>query len=273
MVEGQPNQGGIELTALPAGGVDATSSSPPQARANPVAGAILGVLLALIIALTVAEIVAAFVPLYRPALREAAVREQLFSPAGRLPASADEFETALVHILAYCNGRVDDAQVLLRAATAEGEVLLVPGLSPDEVAHLADVRWLFAAAKQLRNLMAFFLVGVLIPLAMTAPQRFRQYARLVLLWTGGGTLVLLAGGLMAVTGGFDAAFEGFHRLLFSNDLWLLPADSLLITMLPGWLFARLAAIIAVGTAVIGGLAGLMGLRWRIVSPEGTGGQS
>lgn len=272
-MEGRPNPGGIELTASPAGSVDGTSSSLRQARANPVVGAILGVLFALIIALTATEMVATLVPLYRPALREAAVSEQLYPPAGRLPASAAELETALVHILAYCNGRVDDVQVLLRAETPGGEVFFVPGLSADEVAHLADVRGLFAAAKQLRNLMAFFLAGVLLPLAMTTPQRLRRYVRMILRWTGVWTAVLLAGGMVTVAGGFDAAFDGFHRLLFSNDLWLLPADSLLITMLPGWLFARLAAIIAVGTAVIGGLAGFMGLRWRIVSPEGTGGQS
>lgn len=273
MLEGRPNPGGVDLTALSAESTNGIASRRPPAAANPVAAAVLGLVLTLTIALTAAEVVSALIPLYRPALREAAAFEQVSPPAGRLPASAMDFETALVHILAYCNGRVEDVQVLLRAVTPGGEVFLAPGLTAEEVAHLTDVRGLFSAAKQLRNLMAFFLVGVLLPLAMTAPQRLRQYGRMIMRWTGVWTVVLLAGGLVAVAGGFEAAFDGFHRLLFDNDLWLLPADSLLITMLPSWLFARLAAVVAVGTAAIGGLAGLVGLRWPMISADGADRQS
>ena len=50
---------------------------------------------------------------------------------------------------------------------------------------------------------------------------------------------------------FNSAFNFFHRLLFTNDLWLLnPATDLLIRICPSSMFANMGLRIALRSAVI-----------------------
>lgn len=65
-------------------------------------------------------------------------------------------------------------------------------------------------------------------------------------------------GLLAVWAviDFNAAFNFFHKILFTNDLWLLnPATDLLIRICPASMFMAMGARI-----------GLMGLAWALLVP-------
>ena len=64
----------------------------------------------------------------------------------------------------------------------------------------------------------------------------------------------LIGGLTAWgIADFDSLFTAFHRLLFSNDLWLLdPKTDLLIRICPESMFAEMAGIVGgIAAAFVG----------------------
>jgi hypothetical protein len=155
---------------------------------------------------------------------------------------------ALEQILDYALGRGDQLQFTLPPGSLRaGE----PAFSPDELAHMADVRRLFVLGRGLRNagLAGFFGLGFFGWEASRAGdrrqtagrRRWRAACGLTLLWAGAwGAALLAAAGLGAVLN-FRAAFDVFHMLLFENNLWLLPADALLIQLLPEEQFAMVAA--------------------------------
>ena len=74
----------------------------------------------------------------------------------------------------------------------------------------------------------------------------RACRRCAFLWAG-----LLAVGALAVAVDFESAFLTFHHLLFTNDLWLLSAQDLLIRLYPESFFAGMA--LRIGVFMLGGL--------------------
>lgn len=124
----------------------------------------------------------------------------------------------------------------------------------NEKAHMADVYNIFAALRVIKN--CAFAVSVLL-LGWTYYSR--QHFSVRLLRTGiiAGTLMLflpiIAAGVWAAVD-FDAAFTAMHRLLFSNDLWLMdPRTDLMIRMLPERFFVSIGTKLAV-RAVLGAVA-------------------
>lgn len=210
-------------------------------RGGPVA-ALLGLLFALVLLLALVEAVGACVPLYRQALRQAAVADgSVLTETG--------FEAALRRTLDYTRGRVPDLQMYVHRASP---VDLEPAFSERELAHMADVRALFAGARLIRaGAAALILAAALLTVGGLGRSRWGPGAKAAALRLWGRTLVWSAGWGLAFGVGvaalalvdFGWAFDQFHYIFFANDLWLLPLDSLLITMLPMWQFARLAAII------------------------------
>lgn len=121
-----------------------------------------------------------------------------------------------------------------------------------EILHMQDVGALFDMARGVR---AALLTGGFALLAVPVYRRCRQ------VWTGfcAALGVYAAGG--AVLGiwaavDFTAAFVWFHKVLFSNDLWLLnPRTDLLIRMLPEAFFAEIALIAVIVMALLITLTG------------------
>ncbi|NLT58399.1 MAG: TIGR01906 family membrane protein [Clostridiales bacterium] len=109
-----------------------------------------------------------------------------------------------------------------------------------ERSHMADVRRLYLNAVRFQHaVLAVALAVMLLSLALPKGQRLALLARGFLRGT------LLAGALLAGLAGwllvdFDHFWTAFHRLFFTNDLWLLdPAVSLMINLLPLELFFAL----------------------------------
>ena len=127
-----------------------------------------------------------------------------------------------------------------------------------ERAHMADCYDLFVL---LRRVMAALAAATLVLLFAAHrlhcmnPRRAAFIAAIVL---GGVVAALAVWGL----GDFSSLFTAFHRLLFSNDLWLLdPATDLLIRICPESMFVWMAAIIGGGTILWIAAVNLF-LAWR-----------
>lgn len=121
---------------------------------------------------------------------------------------------------------------------------LQPPFNERELAHLYDCRRLLAPLANVSLQMKLIAVGLGLLLCGKRLREMGEPTRAA--WLGSAWLasalllapIIALGAWAAVD--FDAAFAFFHRLLFSNDLWLLdPATDLLIRICPASMFAGL----------------------------------
>jgi len=128
-----------------------------------------------------------------------------------------------------------------------------------EIAHLADVRDLFRAVFTAQTIAVAVVLTVAVLLLVWWPVRALAAAALCSSLLAMGLIGLA--GLVALSGGFHSAWDQFHILAFTNDLWHLdPATDHLIQMFPEpfWRDATLfigaltllEALLIAGTAAI-----------------------
>lgn len=120
-----------------------------------------------------------------------------------------------------------------------------------EIAHMEDVQGLFLKALTLRRLCLLTAAGCLLILFTCC----RQTVRTVLpraLCAGTGLFFLLTALLAGIIStNFTKYFIIFHKIFFSNDLWILdPRTDLLINIVPEPFFVDTAARIAVTFALM-----------------------
>lgn len=144
-------------------------------------------------------------------------------------------------------------QIALYMAMADADdTLEVPELNAREKAHMQDVRRLIAFCEHARTLCVSLAAALAVVIAWTGARgakRLRAMGCGLLL--GLGVMAAAAVALMAAmnTAGFEAMFLGMHRLLFTNDLWLLdPATDILIRMMPQPLFETALGMVISRTA-------------------------
>jgi integral membrane protein (TIGR01906 family) len=117
-----------------------------------------------------------------------------------------------------------------------------------ETAHLRDVRNLFRGMFRVQELSTVFALAYVVAVFIWAREyTLRSLAREVLL-SGALTLAFVAivGGFALA--GFDATFERFHLIFFTNDLWELdPATDHLIQMFPEGFWQDVTVWLAAGT--------------------------
>ncbi len=173
--------------------------------------------------------------------------------AGVLPAAgiSDDDLRALDAALAdYLAGRPNELLLPMEsepgayssmALAVNGE--LRPAFNEREMTHLEDCRKLFALLRKVRRRL--FPWAVLLVVGGAYLLKDRRRARRVA-WLS-PLLILVPLGAFAVWAAvdFNAAFNAFHRLLFTNDLWLLnPATDLLIRICPASMFMAMGVRIA-----------------------------
>ena len=125
-----------------------------------------------------------------------------------------------------------------------------------EMAHMADCQRLFALLRKVRSRLIPWAVLLIVGGAYLLQNR-RKARRCA--WLAPLILLVPLGifALWAVVD-FDGAFTFFHRLLFTNDLWLLdPRTDLLIRICPESMFAAMGLRIALLS--LGGMAGVTAL--------------
>ncbi|MBE5774596.1 MAG: TIGR01906 family membrane protein [Clostridiales bacterium] len=119
-----------------------------------------------------------------------------------------------------------------------------PAFNERELVHMEDCRKLFELARTVRNIAVVF--GPLALILGVILLNDRRKARISVLL---GPVVLAAPlGLLAAWAAvdFNAAFNFFHRILFTNDLWLLdPHTDLLIRICPQKMFMEMGRYIGV----------------------------
>ena len=129
-----------------------------------------------------------------------------------------------------------------------------PAFNERELLHMQDCCRLFKLLGNVRNAV-FALVIVLILVVLAAQVLYDQDERklhLNALWIASG-VILLPLGLFALWAAIDfsSAFTFFHKILFTNDLWLLnPETDLLIRICPSSMFAGMGLRIALRAAAI-----------------------
>ena len=134
-----------------------------------------------------------------------------------------------------------------------------PAFNARELAHMEDCRRLFALLR--RTAAALGVAGAAMIAGGTAALKDRKKARRAA-WIA-PLIPLIPLGIFAAWAAvdFNAAFNFFHELLFTNDLWLLdPRTNLLIRICPQSMFmamgARIGALGLVWIAIVAGAATL-----------------
>jgi len=203
--------------------------------------AVAGLLLAYVLLFTSVETVTAVPRLYGVTLESSEIGQST-------GLSYTQREAVVARIAGYALGRQPDLQFTMPTGSVRaGE----EAFTADELQHMADVRALFATGRFLRWLAILLSLLCLAGRAFPSPKAgspggqpeadSRAVVSAALRWTAGwGTGFLLAIGIVSFVD-FGAAFDAMHLLLFRNDLWLLPADALLIQLLPEEQFCLLAA--------------------------------
>lgn len=138
-----------------------------------------------------------------------------------------------------------------------------------ETAHLRDVKTLLRAMFRVQEAAVIFVLAYVVTVFIWAREgNLRSLARQAAISAGVGVAVIAAIGL-AVLVGFDATSDRFHRLLFSNDFWLLdPARDHLIQMFPDAFWQDISLWIGIGTIVeLAALAAAAGVYlWTTRAP-------
>ena len=131
-----------------------------------------------------------------------------------------------------------------------------PPFNEREMTHMGDCQRLFALLRKVRSRLIPWAVLLIAGGAylLQDRRRVRRCACLAPLIL----LIPLGGFALWACVDFDGAFTFFHRLLFTNDLWLLdPRTDLLIRICPESMFAAMGLRIALLS--LGGMAGVTAL--------------
>ena len=164
-----------------------------------------------------------------------------------------------VNIANYLAGKYDDPNLEIELG---GE--LQPAFNERELAHLADCRRLFAPTMNLWVNIGMAVAGV--GLIMLSKERMITRGSLTALCAASVAIILPVAvlGIWAAVD-FDSAFNFFHRILFTNDLWQLnPETDLLIRICPASMFANMGLRIGLqSAAILLGVPALAGIGYFV----------
>ena len=164
-----------------------------------------------------------------------------------------------VNIANYLAGKYDDPNLEIEVW---GE--MQPAFNERELAHLADCRKLFAPTMSLWLNIGMAVAGV--GLVMLARERMITRGSLTALCIASAAIILPVAvlGIWAAID-FASAFNFFHRILFTNDLWMLnPETDLLIRICPASMFANMGLRIGLqSAAILLGVPALAGIGYYV----------
>ena len=157
-----------------------------------------------------------------------------------------ELLQASAELRAYFN-RSGDEPLFIRVQQDGQPVSL---FNQRETAHMQDVKTLFRATFRIQEAAVVFVLAYVVGVFIWAREgTLRTLARQLLLSALAGVAVMGVAGLVAIAG-FDAFWERFHIIAFSNDLWQLdPSRDRLIQMFPEAFWQDVSLWIGIGTLV------------------------
>ncbi len=140
----------------------------------------------------------------------------------------------------------------------------VPLFNQREILHMRDVRDLFRLTFRVQEFAFVYIVAYVAGIYLWARERSMRRLAREAITAGGITVGILGMAAIAVMLGFDALFEQFHILSFSNDFWQLdPATDRLVQMFPMNFWFDVTLAVGVFTVLQGGLVALAGLGYVI----------
>lgn len=163
---------------------------------------------------------------------------QQFDIAETSELSEDEYLEATSRLLDYISG--EDVEIQMQV---EDNGQLVDLYSADVIAHMVDVRALYLV---LLKVLKFSFLGLLISSVLVyilnlKTKLFPSFKQASIILGG-----ILIGLVMYALIDFEAFWVLFHKLLFTNDLWLIdPTKDKMILMYPQELFFSLVMIILI----------------------------
>ena len=125
----------------------------------------------------------------------------------------------------------------LRQARLDG----APAFTEREVAHMTDVRSVFAGLYRLQLVALVVALALVVLLAAGRATRMLAFGL-----AGGGALTVGLGAFVGIYAaiGFDSFFTWFHGLFFEGSTWEFPASSTLIRIYPEWFWQAAVAWLA-----------------------------
>ena len=154
-----------------------------------------------------------------------------FSQTAHLGVPASRYGDYAHGLCQYLDGKTAVTQIK-NAETGEG----VNAFSDKENAHLQDVRGIVRFLKAARYVGGGLVIGALALLYfLQKRERPRMLAHAVRGFSHSALFLLLFASALAVWGlvNFDGLFVTFHKVAFTNDLWLLnPNTDVLLTLMP-----------------------------------------
>jgi integral membrane protein (TIGR01906 family) len=128
--------------------------------------------------------------------------------------------------------------------------LQAPVFNARETRHMEDVKSLFVKVNRAQEISVFYVLAYVVAFFVWAREgHVRQLALQCLVGLGLGVVAVGAVAIVAAFG-FEAAFERFHNIAFSNDFWRLnPRTDHLIQMFPEPFWRDMAILLGVMSAV------------------------
>lgn len=157
--------------------------------------------------------------------------------------SGEDLMLATHTLLDYLQNKRDDINV---EVVVEGKN--VPMFNQKEIDHMVDVKDLFTGLNSLQ--MAAYVIFIILIVALTITNRMSSLTNSI--YRALGVYLFVIGGI-AVYAFID--FSGFwvifHKVLFSNDLWLLnPNTDRMINMFPEVFFNRLVIRVMIHFVIV-----------------------
>jgi|LGOV01.1.fsa_nt_gb integral membrane protein (TIGR01906 family) len=133
-----------------------------------------------------------------------------------------DYDYVVDRIIGYLNYQYDD----LEFGSDEFDHYIL--LSDDAIRHMEDVKTLYTSLRIAAVLS--FIVGVSLSMYLYKKDKKEFYFTYRSLPLGVIYVIVFIGAYLLID--FNRAFRIFHNILFSNDLWLLDPDDILIVLLP-----------------------------------------
>lgn len=149
--------------------------------------------------------------------------------------SEEQLNLVIDHVLDYLKDKEKDLQItitLLNGTTKDA-------FTEREIAHMVDVKKLFINGEKIgigAIILSIISLGLLYFRRKSFDIQTTKYIKYTILG------IIISFGLIGLYAfiDFNNAFTLFHKIFFTNDLWLLDYNDLLIIMLPETLFFNIA---------------------------------
>ncbi len=157
--------------------------------------------------------------------------------------SDEDLMLATHTLLDYLQNKRDDINV---EVVVEGKN--VPMFNQKEIDHMVDVKDLFTGLNSLQ--MAAYVIFIILIVALTITNRMSSLTNSI--YRALGVYLFVIGGIALYAFiDFSGFWVIFHKVLFSNDLWLLnPNTDRMINMFPEVFFNRLVIRVMIHFAIV-----------------------